>query len=318
LERLSRFGFRCSIILVTLSLPNLSPFQPINYLHELNISLGAYYLVAHFLAALLLLLTLHAAKPRRIHIISLLLQLALGSAYAAILLPYCYANERHIDEGKYSLLYANVYRNNPTPELLAKQIDNLQPDIVALTEYYSALDPILKLEKSYPHSVRRVREDCFGMALYSKFPISPDPIVSLGGDLPPAIIASIELSQQPALTLALTHSIPPLSQQAIYSNTLTMRRVAQRMRHAEEPVLVVGDFNATPFSWFYQGFVSITNMHDASYGYGLRKTWNANEFWMWFIIDHVFINDRLGVQQVERLDSIGSDHYPLLVRFGLR
>ena len=315
MERLSRFGFRFSILLAALSLPNLSPFPPINFWHELNVSLGAYYMVAHALTALLLLITIRSADPRRTCVLALFLQTAMLASYAVVLWPYWYTKYPHAIDAKHSIYYANVYRSNQTPQLIAKQIESLDPDIVALTEYHSDLDALLKLEVRYPFSIRQVREDCFGMVVYSKFPIAANPIVSLGSGLPPEIIASIDIGAGEALTFALTHSIPPLSDEALYKNTLIMRRLAQRMRHAEEPIIVVGDFNATPYSWFYQGFISITNLRDASAGFGLRRTWNAQQWWLWFIIDHVFVNDRIGVQQVQRLESNGSDHYALLMRF---
>ena len=275
-------------------------------------------MLAHLLVGSLLAVTIRAAKSRRIFALSCLLQFAMCSAYAVLLLPFCCGSIDQTATGEHKLLYANVYRSNPTPQLLAALIERIQPDIVALTEYYPDLDPILKLETKYAYSVRQVQDGCFGMVIYSKYPIAANPTVSLGGNLPPAIIAALNLGAPDALTLSLTHTQPPLSQEAIYNNTLIMRRLAQRMRHVEEPVIAVGDFNATPFSWFYQGFLSITNLHDASAGFGLRKTWNVDNWLLWFIIDHIFVNDRIVVQQVERLEAIGSDHYPLLIRFGLR
>ena len=274
-------------------------------------------MLAHLLVALLLALSLRATTLRRQHVLSFLLQIAFFSAYAALLLPFCYASNDFSGTDRHTIFYANVYRDNLTPERVAAEIEHSQADIVALTEYYAALDPILKLDAKYPYSVRQVREDYFGMVLYSRFPIAPNPIVSLGGNLPPVIIASINTNPTEVLTLALAHTQPPVSDQAIYNNTLIMRRLAQRMRHAEEPVIALGDFNATPFSWFYLGFKSIANLRDASFGFGLRKTWNSQHWWLWFIIDHIFVNNRIEVQQVERLGDVGSDHFPLLMRFGV-
>lgn len=317
MERLGRLSLKISLLLTVLSLPNLSPFPPLNYWHELNISLGTYYLLTHFATALALL-AFSKFIPRRFSFyLHLSLQFALTAAYAVVLIPYCTSGFEIKSAAKYKLYYANAYRYNRTPELIAKQISDRNPDIVALTEFSDELDRVLRLEQNYQYFIKLSQDDCFGLALYSKFPIGQNPITSLGGDLPPQIITSLQLPENKTVILSLNHLLPPLSGAALYKNTLIVRRLAQQMRHEELPVLVVGDFNATPFSWFYMGFRQITDLDDAASGFGIRKTWNANHIYLWFIIDHVFKNQKIGVQSLERLEANGSDHYPLMLEFNV-
>jgi len=79
-------------------------------------------------------------------------------------------------------------------------------------------------------------------------------------------------------------------------------------------LIVVGDFNATPFSSIYKNFVGNLNLKNAMQGYGMPKTWDAQSILKRVTIDHVLFKE-LNVKKFDVLGEIFSDHYPLLVEF---
>ena len=56
-------------------------------------------------------------------------------------------------------------------------------------------------------------------------------------------------------------------------------------------------------------------MHNAMHGFGLMRTWNAENWWLRFTIDHVLFRGNFRVRSFEKLPPAGSDHFPLLVEF---
>ncbi len=82
------------------------------------------------------------------------------------------------------------------------------------------------------------------------------------------------------------------------------------------PLLIVGDFNDTPFSYCYQTLRNglADTWQDAGFGPGI--TYNQHHFW--FRIDHILHSRRLRALQTRVLsDCKYSDHYPVEAAFQL-
>ncbi|MCB0311057.1 MAG: hypothetical protein KDD42_07470, partial [Bdellovibrionales bacterium] len=109
---------------------------------------------------------------------------------------------------------------------------------------------------------------------------------------------------------------PPLDNSALRNNRLLLRRLATRLRLLEGNLLVVGDFNATPYSSFYENFVDWVSLENSMSGFGYWRTWNALNNFERFSIDHVLMRGDLKILDFRRKSSFGSDHFPLVVTFG--
>lgn len=84
------------------------------------------------------------------------------------------------------------------------------------------------------------------------------------------------------------------------------------------PAVVVGDFNATPWSWPFRRLVADTGLHNSQVGYGLELSFPKHRSPLFQLpIDHLLYSD--GLEVVDRVlsPSLGSDHSPLIVDLAL-
>ncbi len=310
---LVRDGCSLIVILSFFSCINLLPTR--FYLLEINRNMGAYYLLAHFLAFVFVLILGSRVLVRPRWILWSLLQLGFIAFYCSPWLhfyrlsPACPA----VTGRTVKLLYANVRTSNSDKLSLANVIREKSPDIIGLLEVNQQWLRALNLSEQYPYKVEIPREDNFGLALYSRFPLSAA-IPEYGDDdfVVPAIIRKVELTADLDFDLALAHAIPPLTAaNYMYSRTL-LQRIAVWAKNHHGRLVVAGDFNATPYSEIYQKFTG-AGMHPAAQGSNIFTTWNAQSAIFKLMLDHILFKGCVNLKSYERLPEIGSDHYPLLV-----
>jgi endonuclease/exonuclease/phosphatase (EEP) superfamily protein YafD len=82
---------------------------------------------------------------------------------------------------------------------------------------------------------------------------------------------------------------------------------------AEVPVLVIGDFNATPWSHVVKSMARVGGLSDSLRGRGLQPSWPAGWGPLMIPIDNALTSDGLVVVERRTGPPLGSDHRPLLV-----
>ncbi len=136
------------------------------------------------------------------------------------------------------------------------------PDILALQEYFpeqSALDALLK--PKYPYSVRCQGGKRANLGLYSKIPfdkeMSPEdcPSDAYGKQRTAHIIAGFTLADGTHFSVMTTHMDWPFPIDRQKSEFETAEAAANDV---QGPLLVVGDFNSTPWSYAMKGFQAAT------------------------------------------------------------
>ena len=77
---------------------------------------------------------------------------------------------------------------------------------------------------------------------------------------------------------------------------------------------VVGDFNATPWSWPFRRMVAEAPLRNSQIGFGLQASFSAVSNTLLRVpIDHLLHSGRLVVADRRLGPAMGSDHFPLLV-----
>jgi len=92
-----------------------------------------------------------------------------------------------------------------------------------------------------------------------------------------------------------------------------------RMAQAETvATVVVGDFQASPWSHAFRDLVSEAELQDSMSGFGLQTTWPADR-WAFFRIpfDHLLHGEELTTVDRYLGPTLGVDHRPLVVELGL-
>ena len=231
-------------------------------------------------------------------------------------LPHQINNAHTYPTHQIRILYANVYVDNQEHDKLIQLIREKNPDIVVLLEINQRWSAHLQENLSdFPVQKVTSREDCFGIALFSKMPleISTEHLSSIDT---PSFRCVGEISNK-KFVLWVTHPLPPIGQKNWHLRNEHLGNLAGRIAREKESVVVVGDLNTS--AWTY-GFSQLRKerLQDSAEGLGFQPTWPS--MWPQFMrvpIDHILHSQEIKILELKVLNNIGSDHFPLYVRLQL-
>ncbi|HEY5926603.1 MAG TPA: endonuclease/exonuclease/phosphatase family protein [Kofleriaceae bacterium] len=208
------------------------------------------------------------------------------------------------------VLLLNVHTSSSAFDDVKRLIADTNADIVGLLEvddrWLAALAPAVT---AYPHRIETPRDDNFGIALYSRMQLT-GATEQLGSSLP-TVVATVDVAGSP-LGIVLTHPIPPVRAEPLAMLISQLDAVAQRSRSLGPPVIVMGDFNATPWSRPFRRFIGASGLCDTRAGFGLQASFPAASTVLRIPIDHVLVSCALGVRGREIARDVGSDHLPVV------
>lgn len=220
---------------------------------------------------------------------------------------------------------SNVLYGNKHPELLLNWAKEEKLDVVGLEEVTDSYMQSLKADKTYPYKYFRIPDKAFsprlgiGMGILSKYPLSNTSVVQLK-DEPPILVTDVQWNEK-TITFTVVHPVPPYNAQWA-GNRNDLLKVASITSNARNnPVVLVGDFNATPWS----AGVKIVEKQGLSRAETPLPTWPAKfsmPFPMFLTtvipIDHIMISPHWNVVSSQRGDFVGSDHLPVVAELQLR
>ena len=215
------------------------------------------------------------------------------------------------DHGGLKVLVSNVHTSNVQHPLLKDMISDEQPDFVVLLEvndlWSSQLEP---LRDEYPHVVKRIRNDNFGIAVFSRLPLEESRILEFGDSRVPSIVSRVQVDGT-TTTLIATHPLPPVGASYAATRDAHMEALATFVSACDGHVVVMGDLNTTPWSPCFLDFLEVSGLSDPRRGCGILPTWPGEYSRIGIPIDHVLVSSGIEVTDLRVCDSIGSDHRPL-------
>lgn len=255
-----------------------------------------YFLISLLTSALLVMLQWHEIEVVR-------------SYFASELKPYRAddASKRH-----YKLLSANILGKTNSTESISKLVEAEDSDIVILQEFNQRFTD-LPILKSYPYKIEKLRDDDFGIAIFSRFELI-DRRKSFRQRL------QLNLNVQVAtpdgfLEMIAVHLVPPGSSREKRFRDHQLEELISYVNEIKTPVMLAGDFNLTPFAPKYHNFVSRLGLSDVRARLGFQPSWPAFIPILWIPIDHVFFGKGLSISEVRRGPFIWSDHFPVVTEF---
>ena len=219
------------------------------------------------------------------------------------------------------LMTFNILGSNETPQRVVEVITENRPDAVVIIEYSSEWTQYLQpLHVDYPYRLEQPRWHGFGIAVFSKFPITDSSVRQLAADRTdsPMLIAMMDLGSSGVLRLAAVHLLAPMQPDRMSIRNQQMKEIEGLLPTDGIPTVLVGDFNCVPWSPFMQELMEGTGLHDSREGWGYQGSWPTS-FWPMLIpIDQALVSDDVNVVDRQVISaSTGSDHLPILLEIAL-
>jgi endonuclease/exonuclease/phosphatase (EEP) superfamily protein YafD len=211
------------------------------------------------------------------------------------------------------LLLANVNVDNPDVDRLLDLAERESPDLMVVQEVNGRWSRGLEsLRQRMPHRVMETREDPFGIALLSRWPLLEHGVETFAPGQPPSIRAAVHVRGR-RFSLIASHPVPPESAARWESRNRHLEVLARTAREAEDPVILIGDLNVTMWSSRYRVLEDGTGLINVRRGFGLLPTWPLFFPPAMIPLDHCLVTEDFRTESVRTGPDIGSDHLPLIV-----
>ncbi|MFM7315625.1 MAG: endonuclease/exonuclease/phosphatase family protein [bacterium] len=207
----------------------------------------------------------------------------------------------------------NVLRKNEEKQAAVQSVISARPDIVVGIEtdkpWADAFEAALKAD--YPHFKIADRADNYGILIFSRHPIEKVEVFESPVAYVPTIRAVILVEKKPVVVYGI-HTFPPLSEFNALSLQTQLGDVAKRVRAETGPVILMGDLNSTPWSYYFRTFLAESGLTDSTRGFGPQSSWPSNLPKIGIPIDHILTTPGTSVLKRQVLGDVGSDHRPVV------
>lgn len=240
-----------------------------------------------------------------------------------LILPFTIFGKRQIisskippDANNLKILIANVYQENKNSKKYHELIKTCEADVILLVEtnlwWQEQMDSI---SDNYLHQLKVPLENTYGMLLYSKLPLIDGEIKFLVEKDIPSIETLVTLKSGQKVKLFCLHPQPPVPQENPRSTERDKEilMIAKKAKSTNYPVVVMGDLNDVAWSYTTELFGKVSGLLDPRRGRGFFNSFNAKYFFLRFPLDHIFCSTDFTLTSIKRLQSCGSDHFPMCV-----
>jgi endonuclease/exonuclease/phosphatase (EEP) superfamily protein YafD len=211
------------------------------------------------------------------------------------------------------VLEANVQMTNKQDHRLLEMVRAADPDIAWFQEtdawWEQELSP---LSGTMPYGKAEAQPNYFGVHLFSKLPLRDPQVRNLTSSRNPSIFTAVALPSGDVVKLYAVHPRPPQVGQGTAERDAQLMATALAARGDTERHVLLGDLNSVPWEEVVRRTGAIGNLRDPRVGRGSYITWNANDTFAKWPLDHILPGPGFTLASLRVLPQFGSDHHPLL------
>ncbi len=215
---------------------------------------------------------------------------------------------------------ANVHTENTRYDQTIAIVQAENPDLALFIEvtpdWVTALQTELGDRFPYRYDV-----PANGLFLMSRVPLTNTHAETFrAGDF--NLMATLKLGKQPIQFIGI-HPLVPLRPFWFVQRNESLKKLGQYIQGLKDPVIVIGDFNLSPWSPYYRQFIHQTHLHNASLGFGIQPTFpwpsTVRNRPAWLLpliripIDHCLVSAPWRVSGFGIADHGNADHAPIVV-----
>ncbi|MGO3045860.1 MAG: endonuclease/exonuclease/phosphatase family protein [Psychrobacter celer] len=241
-----------------------------------------------------------------------------------MVLPYTKLWKKEVQQAKskpagqahqLKLMVSNVLTPNDHTQKLIELVKQKQPDILITLESDKKWEKALEqIEPDYPYTVKVPLDNLYGMHLYSKLELIDPEVKYLMIDDIPSIHSQLRLQNGQVIWLYCLHPMPPSPTEADKSTTrdAELLMVGKHIKEHDQTAILAGDLNDVAWSKTTRRFQRISGLLDPRIGRHFINTFHVNYPFLRWALDHIFHSACFTVVDIQRLPSIGSDHFPVM------
>ena len=197
-------------------------------------------------------------------------------------------------------------------------VQRVKPDLALFMETDQDWgDALAALTDDYPHIVSKPLENSYGMILFSRLPLLDIQVRELVMEKVPSIIAKVRLRDGELFRLYCIHPEPPVPHANSAGRDAELVQVARLVVDDDMPALVCGDLNDVAWSHTTRLFQRLSRLLDPRVGRGFYNTFDAQFPFLRWPLDHLFHDPRFSLVAMDRLEDVGSDHFPMYFKLAL-
>ncbi|HEX2753383.1 MAG TPA: endonuclease/exonuclease/phosphatase family protein [Alphaproteobacteria bacterium] len=299
---------------VTLLAFSLTPYIPFS----VSITdLPSHFVLQYAIGAVIGSFVVLLLKMPRLYLVLLGIAFALNMATLA---PYLgkTPSPAAADMKTFKVLQVNTLYLNRNTERLEALIRAEEPDIITAVETNDAFAAMFKtLADIYPHQDIHPRSDARGLAVLSKFALQDIAVRIFDEPVTPAHTFTVSVEGQ-SIRFVSMHPFTPTRN--LKRRDAHMFAIAKTYAAPQAtPLVITGDFNATPWSPAMKTFMQQTGLKTARQGRGVLPTWPTflPATFLRIPIDHILVSEHLRVIRHTLGGNTGSDHLPTIAVIGI-
>lgn len=229
------------------------------------------------------------------------------------LYPVEVQKEQNLSEKtSFTIVQSNILMDNREVERFREMIRTEKRDIVSINEvdewWVRKLDGF---KDRYPHSLEIPLPNTYGMILFSRFRLKNREVNFLVEDDVPSLFATVVLPSGREFDLHCVHPKPPKPGSSTRERDIELLLVGKRVKSAGRPAIVVGDLNDVAWSSTSKRFKDYAGVVDPRQGRSLLNTYSVFLPGLRYPLDHFYFTPDFSFRKIERLEPIGSDHFPV-------
>jgi endonuclease/exonuclease/phosphatase (EEP) superfamily protein YafD len=214
--------------------------------------------------------------------------------------------------GSLRVVVTNVAVGNTDFAAVDRLVAQARPDVLGVIELTPPMARHLHAALPlYRVRILEVRDDAYGIGVYSRLPLLSAKIVRFPSDGPPTVLARVRVAGKP-VSVVVTH-VHTTFAGSIHVRHLDALAAAARSQLGKRAV-VCGDFNTPPWSGPLRDFAADAHFRDL---YGGRAwagySWPTWGYALRVPLDNCFVSNGVAVTSHHDGPNVGSDHRPLVV-----
>ena len=280
------------------------------------LDLASHFRVQYFILLLLLTCILLFQKKYKIAFVFL----TFTAINFSLILPLYLKNTDAINDDSpiARAMLINLRTSNNKYKKTINAIKKYNPDFLIVEELNTQwLGQLSNLTNNYPYYITAPQEDNFGMAFYSKIPPEKLEVKYIGMIGLPSVAGQFNFGGN-LLTIIGTHPVPPIGNDYFKYRNEQLAAIPNFLKNYDTPILLLGDLNFTPWSYYFKLLIKKSALIDSSKGKGVQPTWPTMFFPFLIPIDHCLHSQNIIITDKIVGDNIGSDHYPLVIDFQIK